>query len=53
MRIKQTFYQIPYKNMVRFMFEMPDDPSFEMLYANLKHRTQYHSGLRVSFVELP
>ena len=22
--------------MVRYMFEMPDDPSFEMLYANLK-----------------
>ena len=31
-----NLYQIPYKNMVRFMFEMPDDPSFEMLYANLK-----------------
>ena len=33
---KENLYQIPYKNMVRFMFEMPDDPSFEMLYANLK-----------------
>ena len=33
---KTNLYQIPYKNMVRFMFEMPDDPSFEMLYANLK-----------------
>ena len=33
---KASLYQIPYKNMVRFMFEMPDDPSFEMLYANLK-----------------
>ena len=33
---KAHLYQIPYKNMVRFMFEMPDDPSFEMLYANLK-----------------
>ena len=33
---KANLYQIPYKNMVRFMFEMPDDPSFEMLYANLK-----------------
>ena len=33
---KANLYLIPYKNMVRFMFEMPDDPSFEMLYANLK-----------------
>ena len=33
---KANLYQIPDKNMVRFMFEMPDDPSFEMLYANLK-----------------
>ena len=33
---KANLYQIPYKNMVRFMFEMPDDPSFEMLYSNLK-----------------
>ena len=33
---KANLYQIPYKNMVRYMFEMPDDPSFEMLYANLK-----------------
>jgi predicted ribonuclease YlaK len=33
---KSSLYQIPYKNMVKFMFEMPDDPSFEMLYASLK-----------------
>jgi len=33
---KANLYQIPYKNMVRYMFEMPDDPSFEMLYGNLK-----------------
>ena len=35
---KANLYQIPYKNMVRFMFNMPDDPSFEMLYANLKQQ---------------
>jgi len=29
-------YQIPYKNMVKYMFEMPDDSSFDMLYQNLK-----------------
>ena len=33
---KSNLYQIPYKNMVKYMFEMPDDASFEMLYANLK-----------------
>jgi len=33
---KSSLYQIPYKNMVKYMFEMPDDNSFEMLYGNLK-----------------
>ena len=35
---KADIYQIPYKNMVRHMFEMPDDTSFDMLYDNLKHQ---------------
>ena len=35
---KADIYQIPYKNMVKYMFEMPDDNSFEMLYENLKHQ---------------
>ena len=33
---KSALYQIPYKNMVRFMFSMPDDNSFQMLYENLR-----------------
>ena len=33
---KSSLYQIPYKNMVKYMFQMPDDASFEMLYGNLK-----------------
>ena len=33
---KSSLYQIPYKNMVKYMFEMPDDGAFEMLYGNLK-----------------
>ena len=33
---KSELYQVPYKNMVRHMFEMPDDASFDMLYDNLK-----------------
>jgi len=33
---KSSLYQIPYKNMVKYMFEMPDDNAFEMLYTNLK-----------------
>jgi predicted ribonuclease YlaK len=35
---KSSLYQIPYKNMVKYMFEMPDDASFEMLYSNLKNQ---------------
>jgi len=35
---KASLYQIPYKNMVKYMFEMPDDASFEMLYENLKNQ---------------
>jgi predicted ribonuclease YlaK len=33
---KSDIYQIPYKNMVKYMFYMPDDASFEMLYGSLK-----------------
>ena len=33
---KSNLYQIPYKNMVKYMFEMPDDNSFEALYSNLR-----------------
>ena len=33
---KSNLYQIPYKNMVKYMFEMPDEASFEMLYDNLR-----------------
>ena len=33
---KSYLYQIPYKNMVRYMFSMPDDNTFEMLYDNLR-----------------
>ena len=35
---KALLYQIPYKNMVRHMFKMPDDNAFDMLYENLKHQ---------------
>ena len=33
---KSFLYQIPYKHMVKYMFEMATDADFEMLYANLK-----------------
>ena len=33
---KSTLYQIPYKHMVKYMFEMSNDADFEMLYGNLK-----------------
>ena len=33
---KSSLYQIPYKNMVKYMFEMSDDTEFDMLYGALK-----------------
>ena len=33
---KADIYQIPYKNMVKYMFELPTDNDFEMLWGNLK-----------------
>jgi predicted ribonuclease YlaK len=33
---KAALYQIPYKNMVKYMFEMSSDADFEMLYGSLK-----------------
>ena len=33
---KADIYQIPYKKMVKYMFQMPSDADFEMLYGNLK-----------------
>ena len=33
---KSYLYQIPYKHMVKYMFEMPSEADFNMLYGNLK-----------------
>ena len=33
---KSYLYQIPYKHMVKYMFQMPDSASFDMLYGHLK-----------------
>ena len=33
---KASLYQIPYKNMVKYIFHMLDNPAFDMLYENLK-----------------
>ena len=33
---KSSLYQIPYKHMVKYMFEMPNDNEFEVLYGSLK-----------------
>ena len=33
---KSLLYQIPYKNMVKYMFQLPTAADFEMLYGNLK-----------------
>ena len=32
---KSSLYQIPYKHMVKYMFEMPTEADFQMLYSNL------------------
>ena len=33
---KADIYQIPYTHMVKYMFQMPSDADFEMLYGNLR-----------------
>ena len=33
---KSSLFQVPYKKMVKYMFQMPSDTDFEMLYGNLK-----------------
>ena len=33
---KKSLFEIPYKNMVKYLFQMPSDVDFEMLYGNLK-----------------
>ena len=33
---KAALYQVPYQNMVQFMFEQPNEQSFKMLYDRLK-----------------
>ena len=35
---KSSLYQIPYKNMVKYMFELPTDNDFDMLWGNLKQQ---------------
>ena len=40
---KSFLYQIPYKNMVKYMFKMPTDQDFEMLYGNLKQQERLDS----------
>ena len=35
---KAALYQVPYQNMVKFMFEQPNEQSFNMLYDKLKNQ---------------
>jgi len=35
---KAALYQIPYKNMVKYMFQLPTETDFEMLYGSLKQQ---------------
>ena len=34
---KSALYQIPYRNMVQFMFQQPNEQAFNMLYLSLIH----------------
>ena len=35
---KASLFEVPYKNMVKYMFKMPNDEQFEMLYGLLKNQ---------------
>ena len=35
---KSNLYQTPYRNMVRYMFNMPDEGAFKVLYENLRNQ---------------
>ena len=35
---KSNLYQTPYRNMVRYMFNMPDEGTFKVLYDNLRNQ---------------
>ena len=35
---KSNLYQTPYRNMVRYMFNMPDEGAFKVLYDNLRNQ---------------
>ena len=35
---KAALYQVPYQNMVKFMFEQPNEQAFNMLYDRLKNQ---------------
>ena len=35
---KSDLYQTPYRNMVRYMFNMPDEGAFKILYDNLRNQ---------------
>ena len=50
---KADIYQIPYKNMVKYMFQMATDADFEMLYGNLKTQGTVSFGLPHSSEEPP
>ena len=49
---KSSLYQIPYKNMVKYMFEMPLILTLKCCMVISKHKEQFLSGLRLSFVAL-
>ena len=38
---KNTLYQVPYSNMVQFMFKQPNEQAFSMLYDRIKSQGSF------------
>ncbi len=39
---KAALYQVPYSNMMQFMFEQPNEQAFSMLYERLKQQGSFY-----------
>ena len=39
---KSALYQVPYSNMMQFMFEQPNEQAFSMLYARIKQQGSFY-----------
>jgi predicted ribonuclease YlaK len=49
---KAALYQVPYSNMMQFMFEQPNEQAFESLYNRIKAQGSYYECQNLNFHEL-